>query len=248
MSQTVRRAIDILEFIARRPRTQTEVGEHLGVHRSTALRILESLTAGGLARRLPDGRYAVGHRLAGLAHLALEQFGLKDVAGEHLRLLGERCGHTVHLAALEGERIVYVDKVDPIDGVRLYAQIGRPVTLHTAGVAKAILAHVPRERAEALLADCDFAPHTDTTITDPAAFRKALERTRARGWAVDDGEYEDFVNCVAVPVRDSGGDVVAAVSVTALKVKADLGVLESDVLPDLLTTADTISKELGWRP
>lgn len=248
MSQTVRRAIDILEFVARRPRTQTEVGEHLGVHRSTALRILESLTDGGLARRLPDGRYAVGHRLAGLAHLALEQFGLKDVSGEHLRLLGERCGHTVHLAALEGERIVYVDKVDPVDGVRLYSQIGRPVTLHTAGVAKAILAYVPRERADELLAECDFAPHTDTTITSPDAYRKALAETRARGWAVDDGEYEDFVNCVAVPVRDSSGEVVAAVSVTALKAKADMGALESDVLPDLMTTADTISKELGWRP
>ncbi|MHB9753182.1 IclR family transcriptional regulator [Streptomyces sp. BYX5S] len=248
MSQTVRRAIDILEFVARRPRTQTEVGEHLGVHRSTALRILESLTEGGLARRLPDGRYAVGHRLAGLAHLALEQFGLKDVAGEHLRLLGERCGHTVHLAALEGDRIVYVDKVDPVDGVRLYSQIGRPVTLHTAGVAKAILAHLPRERAGDLLADCDFAPHTGTTITSPDAYRKALAETLARGWAVDDGEYEDFVNCVAVPVRDSGGEVVAAVSVTALKAKADLGALETDVLPDLMTTADTISKELGWRP
>ncbi|MFD7294853.1 IclR family transcriptional regulator [Streptomyces sp. NPDC059897] len=248
MSQTVRRAIDILEFVARRPRTQTEVGEHLGVHRSTALRILESLTDGGLARRLPDGRYAVGHRLAGLAHLALEQFGLKDVAGEHLRLLGERCGHTVHLAALEGERIVYVDKVDPVDGVRLYSQIGRPVTLHTAGVAKAILAYVPRERADELLAGCDFAPHTTTTITSPDAYRTALGETRTRGWAVDDGEYEDFVNCVAVPVRDSSGEVVAAVSVTALKARADLGALESDVLPDLMTTADTISKELGWRP
>ncbi|MER5439775.1 IclR family transcriptional regulator [Streptomyces sp. NPDC002790] len=248
MSQTVRRAIDILEFIARRPRTQTEVGEHLGVHRSTALRILESLTDGGLARRLPDGRYAVGHRLAGLAHLALEQFGLKDVADEHLRLLGERCGHTVHLAALEREGIVYVDKVDPVDGVRLYSQIGRPVTLHTAGVAKAILAHVPRERADTLLADCGFAPHTGTTITSARAYRKALDTTRARGWAVDDGEYEDYVNCVAVPVRDSSGEVVAAVSVTALKAKADLGALESDVLPDLMTTADTISKELGWRP
>ncbi|MFF3495786.1 IclR family transcriptional regulator [Streptomyces sp. NPDC002795] len=248
MSQTVRRAIDILEFVARRPRTQTEVGQHLGVHRSTALRILESLTDGGLARRLPDGRYAVGHRLAGLAHLALEQFGLKDVADEHLRLLGEHCGHTVHLAALEGERIVYVDKVDPVDGVRLYAQIGRPVTLHTAGVAKAILAHVPRERADALLADCDFAPHTGTTVTSPAAYREVLAEARTRGWAVDDGEYEDFVNCVAVPVRDSSGEVVAAVSVTALKAKADLGALESGVLPELMTTADTISKELGWRP
>ncbi|MGW3111551.1 IclR family transcriptional regulator [Streptomyces sp. NPDC001091] len=248
MSQTVRRAIDILEFIARGPRTQTEVGDHLGVHRSTALRILESLTDGGLARRLPDGRYAVGQRLAGLAQLALEQFGLKEIAAGHLRALGEHSGHTVHLAALEGEQIVYVDKVDPVDGVRLYSQIGRPVTLHTAGVTKAILAHVPRATAEALLATCDFAPHTGTTITDPAAYRKALDETRARGFAVDDGEYEDYVNCVAVPVRDSGGEVIAAVSVTALKAKADLAALERDVLPELITTAQTISRELGWRP
>lgn len=56
------------------------------------------------------------------------------------------------------------------------------------------------------------------------------------------------MNCVAVPVRDSSGEVVAAASVTALKAKADLGALESEVLPDLMTTADTISKELGWRP
>ncbi|WP_394431692.1 IclR family transcriptional regulator [Streptomyces sp. SGAir0957] len=248
MSQTVRRAIDILEFVARRPRTQTEVGEHLGVHRSTALRILESLTDGGLARRLPDGRYAVGHRLAGLAQLAREQFGIKDIAGAHLRGLGERCGHTVLLAALEGHQIVYVDKVDPVDGVRLYAEIGRPVPLHTAGVAKAILAFLPRERADALLAGCDFAPRTGTTLTDSVACRGVLDVTRARGWAVDDGEYEEYVNCVAVPVRDSGGDVVAAVSVTALKAKADLAALETGVLPDLAATAETISKELGWRP
>ncbi|MEV3859936.1 IclR family transcriptional regulator [Streptomyces sp. NPDC050095] len=248
MSQTVRRAIDILEFVARRPRTQSQVGEHLGVHRSTALRILESLTDGGLARRLPDGRYAVGHRLAGLAQLALEQFGLRDIAGEHLRALGERCGHTVHLAALEGGRIVYADKVDPVDGVRLYAEIGRPVRLHTAAVAKAILAHLPRDEAELLLSDCDFTAYTATTVTDPAAYRKALDRVRKRGWAVDDGEYEDYVNCVAAPVRDGGGEVVAAVSVTALKAKADLAALTTRVLPDLLTTAETISKELGWRP
>ncbi|WP_420034146.1 IclR family transcriptional regulator [Streptomyces sp. cg28] len=248
MSQTVRRAIDILEYVARSPRTQTEVGDHLGVHRSTALRILESLTEGGLARRLPDGRYAVGYRLAGLAQLAREQFGLRDIAAEPLRALAAACGHTVHLAALEDERIVYADKVDPADGVRLYAEIGRPVPLHTAGAAKAILAFLPPGQAELLLADCDFAPRTATTITDPAAYRAGLAPVRARGWAVDDGEYESYVNCVAVPVRDCGGAVAAAVSVTALKARAGLDVLVRDVLPDLLTTAETISKELGWRP
>ncbi|MZD05308.1 helix-turn-helix domain-containing protein [Streptomyces sp. SID5785] len=249
MSQTVARAIEILEFVAREPRTQSEVGARLGVHRSTALRILESLTDGGLARRLPDGRYAIGLRLAGLARLAEEQFGLTDVARAHLRGLGARTGHTVHLAALEGDRIVYADKIDPADGIRLYAEIGRPVTLHTAGVAKAILAELPPDRAAALLdASCDFAPHTATTVTDPAAYRAVLARTRERGHAVDDGEYEDYVNCLAAPVRGSGGEVVGAVSVTALKARADLAALTADVLPDLLTTVATISEELGWRP
>nr|WP_275410212.1 IclR family transcriptional regulator C-terminal domain-containing protein [Streptomyces sp. SID14478] len=130
----------------------------------------------------------------------------------------------------------------------MYAQIGRPVTLHTAGVAKAILAHLPRERAAALLASCGFERHTDATLTDAAAYREALDAARARGWAVDDGEYEDYVNCVAVPVRDSTGEVIAAVSVTALKARADLPALETEVLPDLVATAETISKELGWRP
>lgn len=248
MSQTVRRAVEILEYLSRAPRSQMEVGTHLGVHRSTALRLLEPLLDGGLVRRLPDGRYAVGYRMAGLAQLAREQFGLREVAGPHLRSLGERCGHTVHLAALEGDTIVYADKVEPSGTVRLYSQIGRPVTLHTAGVAKAILSHIGRDRARAILARCDFAPHTEHTHTSLTSYEAALDEALNRGWAVDDGEFEDYVNCVAAPVQDATGDVVAAVSVTALKVRADLDALRSGVLHDVTSTAAMISKELGWRP
>lgn len=248
MSQTVRRAVEVLEYISGAPRSQMDVGEHLGVHRSTALRLLEPLVEGGLARRLPDGRYAVGYRMAGLAQLAKEQFGLREVAGPHLRALGAGCGHTVHLAVLEGDTIVYADKVEPPGTVRLYSQIGRPVTLHTAGVAKAILSHLDGDRARAMLANCDFARHTAHTLTSPDSYEQALETTRERGWAVDDGEFEDYVNCIAVPVRDAVGEVVAAVSVTALKARADLAALKSEVLDDVTATAETISKELGWRP
>lgn len=247
MSQTVRRAIEILEYLAETPRNQSEVGAHLGVHRSTALRLLETLAEGGLVRKLPNGAYGVGHRLAGLAHQALEQFGLREVAGPRLRALGERCGHTVHLAALEDGEIVYADKVEPLGTVRLYSQIGRPVTLHTSGVAKAILACLDRNAARELLAHCDFARYTETTITSLAEYERVLDETRERGWASDDGEFEDFVNCLAVPIREAGGAVTGAVSVTALKAKADLASLEANVLPDLLEEAGMISEELGWR-
>ncbi|NLU69185.1 IclR family transcriptional regulator [Streptomyces sp. HNM0574] len=248
MSQTVRRAVEILEHLSQAPRSQMELGEHLGVHRSTALRLLEPLVEGGLARRLPDGKYALGHRLAGMAQLAREQFGLREVASPHLRALGESCGHTVHLAVLEDDSIVYADKVEPVGTVRLYSQIGRPVTLHTAGVAKAILSHLDRDRARGLLGHCDFVAHTGHTHTSLTEYERVLDEALERGWARDDGEFEDYVNCVAAPVRDATGEVVAAVSVTALKVKADLDALRTGVLDDLLATTSTISKELGWRP
>lgn len=248
MSQTVRRAIEIMEHISEVPRNPTEVGTLLGVHRATALRLLDTLADGGLARRLPDGRYAVGHRLAGLAEKALEQFDLRSIAAAHTHKLGARCGHTVHLATVESGHIVYADKVEPAGSVRLYSQIGKPVTLHTAGVAKAILAFLPADRVDALLSGCDFARHTSTTITSRAHLNQALERVREQGWASDDGELEDYVNCVATPVWAASGNVVASVSVTSLKAKADLTTLQSNVLPDLLSTARLISEELGWRP
>jgi DNA-binding IclR family transcriptional regulator len=211
------------------------------------LRLLQTLTEGGLARRGPDGRYGVGYRLAGLAARAKDQFDLRAVAHPYLVSLKDRWGHTVHLAALEGRDIVYVDKVEPTTSVRLYSQIGKPVPLHTAGVSKAILAYLPRPRALHLLDGCDFQAFTPTTITTLPALLAELDRTAERGWASDDGEFESFINCIAGPIRGETGEVVGAVSVTALRAQAGLDQLQG-ALPDLLATTTTISKELGWVP
>lgn len=246
MSQTVARAIDILELVSARARTQSEVAEVLGVHRSTALRLLETLTASGLVRRGPDARYGVGYRLAGLAALAQDQFELAAVARPHLEGLCQRSGHTIHLAALEGTEIRYADKIEPPRTVRLYSQVGQPVRLHTAGVSKAILAHQDTAVVAQMLAGYDFERFTDTTITSPTAFDDELARVRERGYAVDDGEMESYVTCVAMPLRDWTGEVNASVSITALRARADLDALQT-LLPDLEQTAETISKELGWK-
>lgn len=247
MSQSIQRAADILEFISIHPRTPSEVAEHLNVHRSTASRMLQTLAESGLARRRQEGLYGVGYRLTGLANLAREQFDLASLARTELAALGQRCSHTIHLAELQSRSIVYVDKFEQPGMVRLYSQIGQPVLLHTAGVSKAILAHQSPAVVEGMLEFCDFARYTDATITSPEAFRAELDITRERGWAADAGEYEDYVNCVAMPLRDANGAVVASVSVTALKARADLHELQK-LLPELEEVTTSISKEMGWRP
>ncbi|GIG87035.1 IclR family transcriptional regulator [Plantactinospora endophytica] len=244
MSQTVERALRILELFAERPRSLGEVAADLGVHRSTALRLVQTLERGGFARPV-DGRYTVGFRMVAIAHQAVEQLDLHPVAHPHLVRLGDRYGHTVHLAQLVDDEIVYVTKVDGRGALRMRSRVGQPVDPHTSGVGKAVLAHLDQPARERFLARLTYPRHTDTTITDPVAFRAELARIVERGWAEDDGEFEDFVNCVAVPVWDARGRVVGAVSITALRALAPLERLHEH-LPELTGTCAAISRDLGW--
>ena len=245
MSQTVLRAISIVEFLAERPRTLGEVAERLGVHKSTALRLLQTLESTGFSRRQDDGRHAVGTRLIAIAQQTLESLDLRTAAGESLRRLHQMCGHTIHLAELVGREIVYIDKVETQNAVRMYSRIGRPASPYASGVGKAVLAFLEALARDELLQGVELTAHTSTTFSTRDALEDELERIRQRGWAVDDGEFEDFVNCVAAPVWSSTGRVAGAVSITSLKVIAPLPELTM-LVPALRETADSISRELGW--
>ncbi|SDN88951.1 transcriptional regulator, IclR family [Cryobacterium flavum] len=247
MSQTVRRAIEILEFCSVHPRELKEVAAEMGVHRTTALRLVQTLTAGGFVRRDELGRYGVGFRLAGLAQRALDQFDLRSVVHPHIVALGDRLGHTIQFAVPQGDHIIYVDKIEPAQAISLNTRIGDFVVIHTAGVSKATLANLPPEQRDAIIAQATFEKFTPTTITARKDFLVLLETVREQGWATDDGEFESFTNCIAAPVWDHANAVVGGISVTAFKNKADLTQLRK-LLPELLATTTTISKELGWRP
>jgi DNA-binding IclR family transcriptional regulator len=245
--QSVARALEIVEFVSSKPRTQSEIAEHLGVHRSTALRLLDTLNDAGFTRRDQHGLHRIGYRLAGLAQQAGEQFSLPALARPYLESLQARTGHTVHLAELAGRRIVYADKIEPDRSVRLYSLIGQPVPLHTSGVAKAILAYQPPQFVDEALNGYVFTRHTRSTLSDADALRAELRQVAEAGWSVDDAEFEDFINCIAAPIRNAASEVIAAVSVTALKAQADLAALKT-LVPALLATTESLSKELGWRP
>ncbi|MBM6403199.1 hypothetical protein JQN72_02925 [Phycicoccus sp. CSK15P-2] len=96
----------------------------------------------------------------------------------------------------------------------MYSRVGLPAPLHATAVGKVLLAELPTRHRDALVDGIDFHAHTDRTITDPAAYRAELDAVRERGWAEDAAEHESFVNCVAAPVHDTDGRVLAAVSVS----------------------------------
>ena len=245
MAQSVGRAIDILEFCSETPRSLKQLAEMLGVHRSTAFRIAQTLAEAGFVRKNADGTYGVGFRLAGLAKTALDQFDLRTVVHPHIERLGAKIGFTIQFAVVQGSHILYVDKIEPPNSISLNTRIGGFVVIHTAGVSKAILAFLAQRDVSRVLSNATFDKFTDHSITSRDAFIERLDEVRRNGWAYDRGEYESISNCIAAPVRDYSGGVVGAVSITAFREVADIERL-LEFLPNLIETTTAVSRELGW--
>lgn len=243
MSQSVRRAALIVDAVAARPRSVTDLAAEFGLHRSTMFRELQTLEDVGYVRRRADGTYVPAFHLVSLAQVALEHLDLRRSASAPLRELHEVTGNTLHVAALIDDTIVYVDKVEDQGGMRMYSRIGARVLPYCTGVGKAILADLDDDRRDAVLAGVEWTPHTASTLTTREALDAQLEVVAARGWAADDAEFEDFVNCVAVPIRGPMG-VLGALSLTAIRAVQDLDELAVRI-PLLQRTAALIAREAG---
>lgn len=249
MAQSVERALALVRRSAERPLSLGEAAELLGVHKSSALRLLQTLEAARFVRRTGAGTYVLGSGVIELSEMALGSMDLRQAAHPHLVDLQRRTGHTVHLAQLTGDEVVYIDKVDSpaFDSVKLPSRIGRAVSIYASAVGKIVLAYRTPQERDHLLRKVEFVRFTPTTLATREALDEELERIRDEGWARDAGEHDSYALCVGVPVRDSRGEVVAALSLTAIEVVATLEDLEQH-LPLLLEVADTVSREYGYTP
>ncbi|MER0447965.1 IclR family transcriptional regulator [Streptomyces sp. Edi4] len=242
MSQTVDRALSILPLLARGPADLGQVADRLGVHKSTALRLLRTLHEHGLVYRQEDQRYRLGARLFALAQEAVENLDVREIAHPHLVTLNERIGHTVHLAVYEDGEVLYIDKVESRYPVRMYSRIGKPVAITVAAVAKLLLADLPEAERRAVADKLDYPSYTPRSTPNAAAFLKELATVREQGWATDLGGHEESINCVGAPIHGADGRVVAAMSVSAPNVVVTAEELLA-LLPQVRRTAQDISRE-----
>ncbi|MEV6317798.1 IclR family transcriptional regulator [Streptomyces sp. NPDC051776] len=242
MSRTVDRALSILPLLAEGPANLERVAQRLGVHKSTALRLLRTLHEHGIVYRQQDQRYRLGARLFTLAQEAMEHLDIREIAHPHLVELNEKCGHTVHLAVHEENEVLYIDKVESRYPVRLYSRIGKPVAITVAAVAKLLLADLPEPERRALAERLDYPHYTARSTTDAAAFLTELATVREQGWATDLGGHEESINCVAAPIRGADGRVAAACSVSAPNVVVSADELLT-LIPLVRRTAEAISRD-----
>lgn len=247
MSQTLERALRILRFVAAEPRRISSIAAFLGVHHSTALRLLHTMRAQGFVHELADHRYRLGATVIRLGFQALEGFDLRSVARAQMERLNEVTGETIHLGTLEGDEVIYIDKVEARHSVRMYSRIGVVAPLYSAGVAKSILAFLPERERERLLHDRELTARTPRSITCRDDLEEELAEARARGYALDAEENEPGIHCVGAPVFNGAKRVEGAISISAPTSRIDRGTLIGFV-PALLAATRAVSTQLGWEP
>jgi IclR family transcriptional regulator, acetate operon repressor len=237
--QSLDRAFALLEHMAAAGGdvALSELAMRSGLPLPTIHRIVRTLVASGYVRQLPSRRYALGPRLIGLGDAASRMLG--EWARPQLAMLVEQVGETANMAMLEGDAAVYVAQAPSAHSMRMFTEVGRRVMAHCTGVGKVLLSRLDDAAVLRLVRRTGLPAMTDHTITAPERLLAELARVRAQGFAVDDGEQEVGVRCLAVPVFGIG-DSVAAISVSAPEGRLEARDVER-ILPEMLRISAALS-------
>jgi DNA-binding IclR family transcriptional regulator len=213
-----------------------------GLHPSTAHRILSAMAASGIVARGDAGSYRLGIRLLELGNLVKERIGARETALPLMRELHARIGESVNLGVRQGDEIVYVERTSSgRSSVRVVHLVGAQAPLHVTAVGKLYLAQDSAAEVRNYAKRTGLPGYTATSLTTLPALERELARVREEGVAYDNEEIELGLRCVAAPIRDDSGEVVAGLSVSAPAERYD-----GDWVPLLRATAEAISAGLGY--
>lgn len=224
----------------------SDLAKRLGVAKSTVHRLAVTLVADGMLEQNPDtGKYRLGLSLFRLGSLVRRRMNVSNEARPLLRELREKVNETVHLAVLDGTEIMYVFNLESTQSIRMRSDVGVRKPAYCTAEGQVILAWQPPEVVEEVVRE-GLAARTPQTITDPLALKKVLEGVRARGCAIEDEESELGMRCIAAPLRNDAGEVVAAIGLAGPVSRLSKKALTTFV-PHVVETAAAISARLGHR-
>jgi DNA-binding IclR family transcriptional regulator len=241
VSQSLERVLVLIDELAAGPKRLGELAKTLDIHKSTVLRMLQTLERHGWVLRQGDPpEFRLGLRLLDLSNAVLAELDVRTVARPSLRRLGEKTGETAHLAIRDGAEMVYLDKVESVHPVRMYSRIGARAPLHCTGAGKVLLSFTPEDEWPPL----ELRRYTNRTITTMDELSASCAATRSRGWGWDEREHEETVRCIAAPVFNASDELVAAVSLSVPTSRLTTKQLQGHV-PLLLEVTGEISRGLG---
>ena len=247
--QALERAFDILDAFSyqRRKMNLADVVSILGLKKATAKRLLSNLTRRGYLKLDPQTKqYELGLRLFELGGVVHASFSVRKSARVHMRWLRDKTGLSVLIGQCQNDHLVYVEKFDGTSEIKISSSVGEHRPLHFGMLGQILMAFMPMERAQRILAEDPLQAYTPNTITDPDAFWLRLAEIREKGYVIESGEAHQGITGFAAPIRDSSREVVAALG-AALPLPDYASESQVSTYVSLVRkAAENISSELGY--
>lgn len=233
--------IDVLSYYPD-PVSLKQLALETGLHPSTAHRILGAMHASGFVERPETGTYQLGIRLLELGNLVKSRINIRDAAMPLMQRLHRQIGESVNLGVRQGDEIVYVERTSSgRASIRVVHLVGARAPLHVTAVGKLFLLEDGKDKLHEYSQRTGLPAHTATSLTTLSALGKDLDRVRRHGVAFDNEEIEQGLRCIAAPIRDDNGELVAGLSVSAPAERHN-----PEWAQLLRQTADEISAAIGY--
>jgi IclR family KDG regulon transcriptional repressor len=246
--QSLQRGFRILEVVTRSEKgvAVAEIARETGLHVSTTFHLLRTLVVLGYVRQEDGSRkYRLGPKVFQLGAAAWSENHLAEIAAPHLAELARRTGETSHLAVRHRDEIITISKIDGSSPVQLSERVGYPRPAHCTAIGKVLLAWLPDGERKAFLAQARLESRTPKTITSVPQLEQELVKVQAQGYAFDDEEFTQGIRCLASPVRNFSGRVVAALGISAPVWRVSLDRV-AELTNVVVMTGAALSEQLGY--
>ena len=246
--KVLNKTFSILEILLRQgsAMNMTEISKKLDLYPSTTHRILDTLKNWGYVEQdSHTQKYQLGLKALELGMAKLHQMDLVREAAPYLKELVNQCNETVHLGVLEKGEVLYLAKEESSQTIRMISYVGKRAPLHCTALGKVLLAYLSIEERKKILGGKVLPRLTENTITDKEELEKELDKVREQGFALDREENEKDVRCIAAPIRDYQGEVIAALSISSPIFRIDKNA-QNNLKKALIETSEKISKRLGY--
>jgi DNA-binding IclR family transcriptional regulator len=228
-------------------RSVTDISKTLGMLPSKVSRMLRTLeNEGFFEKNLENGKYRLGVQFFELGMAYVFNFPLRKVLRPHLEEIFKELNFTTSWGMLKNDKVIVVDRIQNLNIDLLTHRLGLNLPIHSTSIGKALLAYLPEKEQDRILRFNNLAKFTKATLTDQKLIKKHLKLIRERGFSTDEGETHEDLNCMAAPIKNGNGEVIAAINLMDEKSRTSAKKLFSfaDYLKE---KALFISRQLGYR-
>ncbi len=245
--QVIDRSFDILELLATEEEGLgiTEIARRLDLNKTTVHRIVNAILKRGYIEKTDQGLYQIGLKCVAMASIRLSNLELTTEAKPYLYNLTNILRQVCHLAILDGSDAVYIDKIEFTKNIRIYSEIGRRIPVYCSALGKSLLLDKAPKQVEAILKRCEYQVYTKNTLTTMEQVIAEIEEGRKTGWTIDNEEHDRGICCIAAPIYDYTGKIVAAIS-TSASTFFYTEARQLQIAEMVKDTATQISKQMGY--